>query len=89
MWHTHESMGWWMMFGGVMWLLLIALLVFAAITVARSSARDASPGNRSESDAVEIARRRYASGEISREEFDRIRRDLNADQIGGQLSEPT
>lgn len=83
MWHTQDGMGWWMIFGGVMWLLLIALLVVAAITIARSSARDTHPRNGKESDAVEIARRRYASGEISREEFDRIRRDLNDDQIRG------
>jgi putative membrane protein len=88
MWHTQDGMGWWMMFGGVMWLLLIALLVFAAITVARSSARDAHPRTRSESEAVEIARRRYAGGEISRDEFDRILRDLNNDQIGRHVSRP-
>jgi len=33
-----------------------------------------------EEDAVDIASRRYAAGEITREEFERIRRDLGQDR---------
>lgn len=35
-------------------------------------------------DPLEIARRRYARGEITREEFEQIRRDLEASRAGEQ-----
>ena len=72
MWGEHEGMGWWMLFGSV-WFVLFwgaILWLFARLL----SSRDG--GQRHEDTPLEIARRRYARGEISREEFEQIRRDI-------------
>jgi len=73
MWGVHEGMGWWMLLGGVWMVLFWAILIGAiAWTVSRlahtAQARD----------PLEIARARYARGDISGEEFERIRGNLSA-----------
>jgi len=74
MWGAHEGMAWWMLFGGVFWVLFIGTLVYLfAITFGRST-RDAQ--GRPEA-PLEIAKRRLATGEISHEEYERIRDTLN------------
>ena len=76
MWHYSDSMAWWMVVWMVMfWGAIIALVVWGIRrltdhnenTTSKSSARD----------ALDIAKERYARGEISREEFEQIRRDLS------------
>jgi len=66
------------MFGGLavflFWGLLILVVVLAVRAAARSSA---DAGARTGAEApLDILRRRYAAGEISREQFDQMRRDL-------------
>jgi putative membrane protein len=64
-------MGWWMLFGGLLWLVFWGTLIYLIVSVIRGRQRpegDAEP--------IEIARRRYARGEIDKTEFDRIRDDL-------------
>ena len=79
--------GWWGGFGwmGVAMLVnfvlglgLLALVVVGVIFAVRWLARPSgeSPRDRSGDDALEVVRTRYARGEISREEFDRLRREL-------------
>lgn len=55
--------------------LLLALLVLLIIWLLRKI-REGEGGGR-DPDALEILRRRYAGGEISREEFERMRRELS------------
>lgn len=75
MWHTGDGMGWWMVFGGVMWMTLwVAVIYF--IVKASGGWRASSPEGPSRDEALEIARRRYAAGEISKDQFDELRRDL-------------
>jgi putative membrane protein len=66
------GVGWWwlvMPIGmGIFWGGVIALIIWA---IRRFTEGRGGGGN-----AVEIARSRYARGDISREEFDQIRRDL-------------
>jgi putative membrane protein len=64
--------GW---FFGLLWFLLIAWLVW---TLVRAMGGGGSPGeSRAASDrALEILRERYARGEIDRETFERMKRDL-------------
>ena len=73
MWGAHEGMGWWMVFGMVwmvvFWVLIIWLIVWGIGQVSGG-------GRRSEDDPVEIARRRYARGEITREQFEQLQHDL-------------
>jgi putative membrane protein len=72
-WHTGAGMGWWMLFGGLLWIAFWGALIYLIVWVIRGSQRpqtDEAP--------IEIAKRRYASGEINKAEFDRIRHDLAA-----------
>lgn len=72
MWHSGDGMGWWMLFGSVWFVLFWAFVAWAVFRlVDRGSA-----GGRHEENAMEILRRRYASGEITKEQFDQMRDDL-------------
>lgn len=75
--------GWMMWIGGVLSLLftvvLLALLVLAAVWLYKQ-VRDAGPGGgggAGRADPVEILRRRYAEGEISEDEFRRMKQQLS------------
>ena len=54
------------------WIIIVCLVVFSGIAISKqgsfSKDRVESP--------LEIAKKRYASGEISKEEFDQIRKDI-------------
>lgn len=70
--------GWGMMgwFGGVGMLLLLIGLVALGILLARGSQ---SVERQMPSDtATDVLRRRYAAGEISQQEFERMRQELTA-----------
>jgi putative membrane protein len=68
-----EGVGGWTWVGGVLMVLFWATIIgFAVWVVARVTGRS-SRGN----GALSIARERYARGEISKEEFDRIKKDLS------------
>ncbi len=74
MWGAHEGMGWWMLLGGLwmvlFWAILIGAIAWTVSRLARAGDADRNP--------LEIAKERYARGEISGEEFERIRRGLSA-----------
>jgi putative membrane protein len=66
------------MFGGgwmiIIWILIIGLIVWGvAALIRRSSSRWDSGAIRS---ALDIAKERYARGEINKDEFERIKKDL-------------
>jgi len=67
-------MGWWMLFGGVFWVLFIGALVYLL-----SSAFDRGGGTPQAGfeAPLEVAKRRLAAGEISHEEYERIRETLS------------
>ncbi len=75
MWHYGDGMGWWMLFGGawmfVFWGGLIALVVWG---VTKLSGRGSSSTRK---DPLDVAKERYVMGEISREEFEQLRKDLS------------
>ena len=74
MWYIHEGMGWWMAFGGVcmvvFWGGIIALIVWE---VKRLIERG---GSTPQNDPLDIVKERYARGEISAREFNRLKKDL-------------
>jgi len=74
MWDITSGMGWWMGFG-VIWMVifwggLVALIVWG---VKKLTERGDSDPKR---DPLGVAKERYAKGEISREEFEQIKKDL-------------
>lgn len=71
MWHSADGMGWWMLIGSVWFVLFWGLIIWAFARLV-----DGKQDSREQPTALEIARRRYARGEISREEFEQIREDL-------------
>jgi len=74
MWGMPIGMGWWMGFGGLwmilLWGGLIALTVWGVVRLTR---REASTLKR---DPLDVAKERYARGEISQEEFKQLKKDL-------------
>jgi len=68
----NEGIGWWMLVGWVLTLLslvaIIGLVVWAVVKLTGHSIRH--------DDALEMLRRRYALGQIKREEFNQIKEDL-------------
>ncbi|OGO22230.1 MAG: hypothetical protein A2144_12020 [Chloroflexi bacterium RBG_16_50_9] len=67
-----------MFFGGwmiIVWIIIIALIVWGVVALVRrgSSISDASQKR----SPLEIARERYAKGEISKEEFEEIMKKLS------------
>lgn len=72
MWHMGDGMGWWMLLGSVWFVLFWGLVIWAVLRVTGRFS-----GVHGEPSALEIVRKRYASGEITREEFEQRRRDLS------------
>jgi putative membrane protein len=70
-------MGPFMFFGGwviVIWVVIISLIVWGVIALTRrGGSRSESGSNRA---PLDIAKERYARGEISKEEFEQIKKDL-------------
>ena len=68
-------MGWWWLFGGlwmvVFWGGIIALIVWGIKKLTERG------GTASKNDPLDMAKERYAKGEISREEFEQIKKALS------------
>ena len=72
----HDMWGWgWMWFGWVLWLILIAVIIWAVVRFT-SSASGRSHSTPPQESALDILKKRYARGEISREEFEQMKKDL-------------
>ena len=82
MWHHGYGMmdgfgGSWMMgIGLVFWLLIIAGIVVLVVWAVRTASGRGTGSTPQGVDALEIARRRYASGEISKEQFEQLKKDF-------------
>lgn len=75
MWDWHNGMGLWMAFGSILfvifWGVVIALVVWG---IKKTTER----GDTNEKkNPLDIAKERYAKGEISKEEFDKVKKDLS------------
>ena len=68
------------MFGGffmfIFWALVIGLIIWGVTRMGRYAGRP-SRYARYETGALDIARERYARGEISKEEYEQLKRDLS------------
>ena len=75
MWDIPVGMGWWTACGGL-WMLifwggLIALIIGGIMRLTKRS--NSAPKH----DPLDVAKGRYARGEISREEFEQIKNDVS------------
>ena len=71
MWDSGAGMGWWMVIGSVWFVLFWAIVIWAVVRLTTHDAtRSVAPS------AIEIARQRYARGELTKEQFEEIRRSL-------------
>lgn len=68
-----DGSGWWVMLlaMGMFWFGVLAVAVWGIATFSRRERND-----RHDDTALDIARRRYARGDITSEEFERLKRDL-------------
>jgi putative membrane protein len=73
MWHLGDGMGWWMVFGTVFELLIVVGVVLLIANYLGARGTDRSFDN-----PLEIAKRRYARGEITRDQYEQLRRDLDS-----------
>ena len=79
MWYWGDNMGWLMIFGSI-WLILLlggtlALIIWGIKKL--TGRRDSGAGSTTERNPLDIARERYARGEISKDEFDQLKKDLS------------
>lgn len=75
MWDMHDGSGWWMLFGCIWFIIFWAVIISFGIWIIRKlTERDSYEVSES---ALSIAKQRYARGEISRGEFEQIKKDLS------------
>lgn len=74
MWHMADGWGWWMMIGWIWMVVFWVLIVWAVVTVTSRLGGD-RPASQDDS-ALAILERRFAAGEISKEEFEERREIL-------------
>ena len=72
-----HDMWWWggMWFGWLFWLIIIAVIIWAVVRITGSSSGRSHPSSPQES-ALDILKKRYARGEITKEEFEQMKKDL-------------
>jgi putative membrane protein len=76
--HGYGWMGGYWLFGVVFWALGIAAVVLLILSLVRRTTGLRRGWYGGEPDALEIARRRYARGEITKEQFEQMKKDLTA-----------
>lgn len=65
----------WMWLMPIFWIVVLGLIVWAVVTAVRRPG-EADSSSRSTDSALEILKRRYARGEINKEEYEEKKKDL-------------
>lgn len=68
------GMGWWMFFGFILFILFWGGIIWLIVWAIRR-ATDRSGGSTAQN-AMDIAKTRYAKGEITKEQYEQIKKDL-------------
>lgn len=77
MWHMRDGWGWWMLFGTVFMVAFWLIVIWAIGNLTQRPHHETTSAPRTdEPAALQILERRYASGELTDEEFDEKRRRL-------------
>lgn len=76
MWGWYEGMGWWMTFGGIISILFFGAIIALIVWGIRKYSDGGGSSSQPKGSAMDIAKERYAKGEISKEEFEQIKKDL-------------
>ena len=74
-WGYGFSGGWWGWLGPVLMVVFWAAVIAGIVFLIRWLVLRSSPPEKQES-AIDILKRRYAGGEINREEYERMKKDL-------------
>lgn len=78
MWNGFEGMGWgWIGLGAIHMVLFWVLVILGIVALVRllgGGVRDEAPRD----SALDILKARYAKGEITREQFEQMKRDIGA-----------
>ena len=72
-----DNMGWWMIMGGLWMLLFWGLIIWFIVWAVRKVSQVGKDGGSSGGSAIDIAKERYARGEINKEEFEQLKKDLS------------
>jgi putative membrane protein len=76
MWYMGPGWGWWMIVGWVSMLLFWGLVIWAVYMVISRLSRGRDEHSQPQASALDILERRYASGELTSEQFEDMRRRL-------------
>ena len=88
MWGYGFGWGWFMMiFGGVLWIAVLVVLVWALLRWLERKAPASGPSTPASPSALEILRQRYARGEIDTATFEQMRERLQATEYGPDASQ--
>jgi putative membrane protein len=74
MWHPLDFWGWWMIPGFVWMIAFWGFIIWLLVTLVNRS--NTPTDNRPQSNAMAILEERYARGEITKEQFEEMRRTL-------------
>ncbi len=72
-----DGMGWGgMWFGWIFWLVIIGVIIWAVVTITNNNNRKQQKYFPRDEDVLEILKKRYARGEINKEQFEQMKKDL-------------
>lgn len=88
MWGYGFGWGWFMMmFGGILWIAVLAILAWALIRWLGRKAPTSGSSTPASPSALEILQQRYARGEIDTATFEQMRERLQATAYGPDVSQ--
>jgi putative membrane protein len=70
----YEGMGWWMLVSVVLFIVFIGAIIWLVVWAINKSTKHGT--STSGQNPLDIAKERYARGEITRDQFDQIKKDL-------------
>ncbi len=66
----------WMWLMPVFWIVFLGLIIWAVVAAVRGSSESRSPDSSKADSALELLKKRYARGEINKEEYEEKKKDL-------------